>query len=312
MENILLTPRKKVNKRNSLIELYRFLFSLNVVKGHGLFITDGPYFSLARTAVEFFFILTGFLFASYLEKNRHLSFKESVVKLLRSKLSPIIIPLIIGIASNLISSIVAYNGEIKTWGYLWYVKDMLLACLFYVILRKLIKADNVFLWVTAGICVAATILKFFGPFYTWGYFRAASTLSLGILVGKLPKLKLKKKWPVWIMLVPVITACLTIVCFGLGDVLWGEVKLVEIILDVLLYPALVYLTFQVDVKNKVMNYLGALSFGFYAFQCPVDLLRTLGIGNPLTWFTIIVIASVAEERIKQLWFNKESSLPKTE
>ena len=72
------------------------------------------------------------------------------------------------------------------------------------------------------------------------------------------------------MLVPVITACLTIVCFGLGDVLWGEVKLVEIILDVLLYPALVYLTFQVDVKNKVMNYLGALSFGFYAFQCPAD------------------------------------------
>lgn len=310
MNNISLNSQNQ-SKRNGLIELYRFLFAVNVVKGHGLFILDSPYFGPARISVEFFFILSGFLFASYLEKNKSLPFKKDLIKLLRSKLGPVMIPLVVGIGFNIISTIVMYNGEIKVWGYLWYVKDMMLACIFYVVLRKCIKSDKVFLLVTAGICLVATILKFFGPFYTWGYFRAASTLSLGILIGRIPKLQLKKKWPIWIMLVPVITACFTVVCFGLGDVLWGEVKVIEIILDVVLYPALVYLTFQLDVKSRWMNYLGALSFGLYAFQCPADFLRNLGIGNRFVWFTFILVASITEERIKKYRFRKHHHSPVT-
>lgn len=50
-----------MKKRNSLIEFYRFIFAINVVKSHGMFPYNGPYIGPGRISVEFFFILTGFL-----------------------------------------------------------------------------------------------------------------------------------------------------------------------------------------------------------------------------------------------------------
>ena len=57
-----------MRKRNSLIELYRFLFALNVLKSHGFFPNTGPYFEPGRISVEFFFVLTGFLLIRLINK----------------------------------------------------------------------------------------------------------------------------------------------------------------------------------------------------------------------------------------------------
>ena len=58
-------PRKE---RNGLIDLYRFLLSLVVAKSHSLFAVGGPYFGPGRVCVEFFFVLSGYLFFSFLDK----------------------------------------------------------------------------------------------------------------------------------------------------------------------------------------------------------------------------------------------------
>lgn len=299
-QNQLLKPAERSGGRNGLIELYRFLLALNVVKSHGLFILNGPYFGPGRVSVEFFFVLSGFLFASYLEKSKDLPLKKSLPKVLYDKLKPLFFPLAIGLISNLIYSIIEGDGDINIWGYLWYVRVMIVTYVIFVALRRLIKNDKAFLLTVIGICVVATLLKFFGPFYSWGDFRAASTISLGILLARLPKLKLKRKWPIWLALIPVQAACFAIVCFGLGDLELGGVPVVEIILDVLLYPALVYLTFQINLKSRILNYLGALSFGLYAFQCPADLMRLLNIGNVYIWFGFILAATVIEDGIKRI------------
>ncbi len=298
--SLLTDTQSKVKSRNGLIELYRFLFALNVVKSHGLFIINSPYFGPGRVSVEFFFVLSGFLFASYLEKHKDLPLKNAIPKMLYDKLRPLLVPLIIGLGSNLAYNLIAKDGTINIWGYLWYVHAMIVAYIAYVILRRLIKNDKAFLLTTLGICVIATVLKFSGLFYTWGYFRAASTLSLGILLAKLPRLQIKRKWPIWLALIPVQAACFAVVCFGLGNVEWGGVRVIEIILDVLLYPALVYLTFQLDIKNNLMNYLGAISFGLYAFQCPADLMRLIGVGDIYLWFGFIVAAAIIEDAAKRI------------
>ena len=72
------------------------------------------------------------------------------------------------------------------------------------------------------------------------------------------------------------------------------------ILDLLLYPALVYLTFHLEVKSKWMSYLGALSFGMYAFQCPADTIRLLGVSDVYLLFGIIVILTLTEDSVKRI------------
>ena len=67
----------------------------------------------------------------------------------------------------------------------------------------------------------------------------------------------------------------------------------EEILNLLVFPALFYLTFQLSSHNKVFKYLGAISFGLYAYQHVPRLMRILKIGNVWIYFIIVVAMAVA-------------------
>ncbi len=297
-----------MKKRNSLIELYRFFFALNVVKNHGFFPEGFNYFSPGRVSVEFFFVLSGYLFLRTLDKLSELPLRESVPKLIVGKLKPLFFPLIIGVLSNIIYNIVAKVYFDSIWGYLWYIEAMMLVFIAYLVFRKVIKNEKVFTYVTLAIFIAATLMRFSGIFYSWGYVRALATISLGMLLAKLPKIETKRKWIIWALLVPVQIACFLIVCLHLGNIKWfGGFMGVEFILDNLLYPALIYLTFNVSVTSRALNYLGALSFGLYAFQCPADLFRLLGLGNRYILLLIIVALTVVEDTVKRIYKLKKNS-----
>lgn len=298
-----------MKKRNSLIELYRFFFALNVVKNHGFFPEGFNYFSPGRVSVEFFFVLSGYLFLRTLDKLSELPLRESVPKLIVGKLKPLFFPLIIGILSNIIYNIVTKDYFDGIWGYLWYIEAMMLTFVAYLILRKIIKSEKTFLYVVLGIFILATLMRFSGIFYEWGYVRAFATISLGMLLAKAPKIEIKKRWLIWVLLIPVQIACLSVVCFHLGNVEWfGGFMGVEFILDNLLYPALIYLTFNVNVRSRALNYLGSLSFGLYAFQCPADLLRLVGLGNRYILLFIIVALTITEDVIKRIYKSRKISV----
>ena len=290
-----------MKKRNALIEFYRFFFALNVVKNHGFFPEGLDYFSPGRVSVEFFFVLSGFLFVKTLDKLRDMPLQKSLPALLVSKLKPLAVALVIGLISNVIYNFISgkyFSAGI--WGYLWYVHAMLVTFIVYLVIRKCIKQDKAFYCTVFGIFVLATLMRFSGIFYSWGFVRAAATISLGMLLSRLPKLKIKKRM-IWLMLAPVQAACFAVVCFHLGNVsIWGGFMGVEFLLDNLLYPALIYLTFQIECHLSIFNYLGALSFGLYAFQCPADLVRLLGMESKYILLLMIVFASVAEDAAKRI------------
>ena len=290
-----------MKKRNSLIELYRFFFALNVVKSHGFFPEGFHYFSPGRVSVEFFFVLSGYLFWRTLEKLRDLPLRESLVRLLVGKLRPLLFPLVLGLLSNLIYNIVDGDYFSGVWGYLWYVHAMLIMMIVYVVLRRLIKSDKAFFYTVLGICVAATLMRFSGVFYSWGYVRAAATLSLGMLLTKIPNISDRLHWISYVAVPCLAATCLAIVCFHLGNIeWWGGFMGVELILDTVLYPMLIYFTFQLDVSCPLLDYLGALSFGLYAFQCPADLLRVLGVENRYILLAFIVLATITEDAAKRI------------
>ena len=177
-----------MKKRNSLIELYRFIFALNVVKNHGFFPEGFHLFSPGRVSVEFFFILSGFLFVSSLEKYDGLPLKQSLPKLLKDKLKPLFIPLIIGVVSNIVYNIVAKEYFDGIWGYLWYVEVMIVVFVAFLMLKTLVKNEKTFFKITLAIFIITTLMRFSGVFYTWGYVRASASISLGMLLTKIPKI----------------------------------------------------------------------------------------------------------------------------
>ena len=292
--------RHRMKKRNSLIELYRFFFAVNVVKGHGFFPWAIPYFGPARVSVEFFFVLSGFLFVRSLERLRDMPLKQGLPRLIVEKMKPLFFPVVVGLICNLIYNI--KSGEVSgLWGYLWYVHAMLLTFLAYLVLRRLVRSDRAFYTAVAVILLLATLMRFSGIFYSWGYVRAASTISLGMLLSRIPPIPERYRRLIPLALVPVLLATVAAVCFSLGNLeVLGGFRWAELILDLVLYPALIYLTFGLRISSRPLNYLGALSFGLYAFQCPADLLRLLGVENNYILLSLIVALAVLEDAAKRI------------
>lgn len=284
------------NKRNSLIEFYRFFFAMNVVIGHGLFPVDIPFFGPDRISVEFFFVLSGFLFYHSLERYKGMPVSDALITMSISKIKPLLVPTVIGLISNVILNYCTNYTPFKIFRYLWYIPAMMATFLLYTILRVLIKKEKTFWRIVIVICIFATLLRFSGPdvLFFFDYARSASAISLGILFAKIPKIKCRRRELIWILLIPIALATFIIVFWGLAENDRGF----EALLDLILYPALIYFTFNVDFSFSPFNYLGGLSFGIYAFQCPARLVYTLGIGNRWTAFLIIIVMAVGEDLIK--------------
>ena len=295
--------KANLNKRNSLIEFYRFFFAMNVLICHGFFPEELGHFGPDRISVEFFFILSGFLFSHLLEKIGQMKLTEAIVFTLKSKLVPLLGPMLIGMACNAVLNILTdHKPKIEVFRYLWYIPAMLITLLVYAILKVLIKNNKVFFAVVAGLFVVATCLRFSGniQLFYFDYIRSTSAVSLGLLVAIIPKLPLRQKNILWFVLAPLILVVFGIVFYRLAkdNVLW------EALLDLVLYPLLIYITFHIEFHFVPFNLLGALSFGIYAFQCPARLLACIGTPSPWIPFTLIFVLTIVEYLIKVYFCKK--------
>ncbi len=291
--------KSNVKKRNSLIELLRFLFAMNVVIGHGFFPVQLDIFGLDRISVEFFFILSGYLFTRSLPKLAEMKTVEAIKTTLISKLKPLLIPMVIGMVSNLFFNILTdHSRKYDVFRFLWYIPAMLAIMVVYAILITLLKKENVFWWVVAGLCFIATVLRFSGneDLFYFDYIRSTAAVSMGMLMGKLPKPQYKHKITGWLLLAPVVVATFSIVYYRLART---DLRY-EAILDMVLYPLLVYLSFGVDFHFAPFNYLGAISFGIYAFQCTARLVECLGVTDEWAIFGVIVIPAVIYDLVRRI------------
>ena len=215
-----------------------------------------------------------------------------------SKMKPLLIPTIIGLISNAIYNYLTNYNPLKVFRYLWYIPAMMAAFLLYTILRVLIKNDKLFYSLLAAIFVIGACLRFFGneALFFFDYLRSALAVALGILLGKLPKIVLKRKWVWWLILIPIVSIVFVIVFRRLAQYEKGY----EALLDLVLYPILIYVSFRIEFNFPIFNYLGGLSFGLYAYQCPGRMLWGFGISD--RWFVFFVIIGLAliDDTIKRI------------
>lgn len=269
---------------------------MNVVKNHGYFPYQGRYFSPGRISVEFFFVLSGWFLVKGVEKYMSMSYWKGLYHMIKNKIVSLGVPLLVGLVFGLVyKCMVGMNAwwDFSIWGYLWYVHDMLIVFIFYYTIKRYVKSNKWFLIITGIVFVATSVIHAFPMFYSWGYFRAFSAMSLGILISYIPPIKIKRKW---ILIIPLVCVWVLILRMFLFDFTFIE----DEILNLVLYPALIYLTFQFNVHSVVFNYLGSLSFGLYAYQSITRVMEISGYNNTWVFFAIILTLSVLTDMVKRI------------
>ena len=279
-----------MKKRNGLLELYRFIFAINVLKSHSMFPYTGKYFGYGHLSVEFFYILTGYFLLRSIDKYLNEPFLKGLFKLLKSKIIPILIPLLVGILFNIGIEINDDTSSINIWRYLWYVRDMLKVIAIYYAIKYFVKNKQSVFLLILSIALSTTIMYIFDNYSSWGLNRALSGISIGMLMSMVPKLKFKKNWYVLFLLVPVQAYIGYILLFG-------DTLFIRILMSFVFYPLLIYFTLHLNVSSKILTYLGSLSFGLYAYQSIPYLMRELGYTNIWVMFLIVVGCTLTESII---------------
>lgn len=287
---------KKKNNRNSLLELYRFLFAMWVVWYHGFFVFKNEFFNHGYIAVEFFFILSGFYILKTIDKHNGDTFFTGLWKMLWGRIKSLSLPFIIGIV--FVFWFMFLEGEITLLGYLWYIPFMLLAFIVMYTLKRLLKNNTVFVLTLLFIVVVSYLLLYIPILEGWGLFRGLGGVSLGVLISLIPKVNLKTKLVNFNWVITIALACLILYLAYLPK----ENLVSEYFLVLLLLPMLIYFTSTLNVSSKFLNFLGSLSFGLYAYQC---VLRVVEFCFPLQqyWLFLMLVGLVLIDRLIIFLFN---------
>jgi peptidoglycan/LPS O-acetylase OafA/YrhL len=284
------TDRKTTKQRNAVIELLRFIFALWVVKHHSYFPIDtGEFFLDGFLSVEFFFILSGYLFIPIVLKyNRNESLIKTLPRYLLHRLKGFGLPFLIGVVFSTYYMILS-NGD--DWlGFQWFIVALLLTLgIFFVVFRFIKKPYQ---WaVAAVICAAVYFAVRFGIGGERGegaayFFRALYCVPFGICLFYLPKMKDKlKKFvvPSFILVFAAVVALMAV----------PKTLGLQYVLIALFFP-LIYFGFQIEIKNpyitQIFIYLGSLSFGLYMFQNVVRIPEFYGRDIPTLYEFLVILA----------------------
>jgi peptidoglycan/LPS O-acetylase OafA/YrhL len=278
---------QKTNGKNGIIELFRFLFAIWVVYFHGWLGVDGELFADGYISVEFFFILSGFyLFKSFARVDDK-PFFAGWWQFFKKRVCAIGLPLAISFAF-LIWYKLAFSFKIANlFVYMWFVPYMFVAFFVAYALRRLIKNDVALICIFC-VFVATFYYVYWGLGITWGIIRSIPGVSLGILISYIKPVVIK----VGKINLNAVALALTSVGVFVCAMLPKPDLTLELILCLALFPILVYLLNTVHVKCKPFEFLGALSFSFYAYQMiPLVLYRYFVI-EKFYYFIIICALSL--------------------
>lgn len=289
-------------KRNSLIELYRFLFAMWVVYYHGyFFLPKTAFFSNGRIAVDFFFILSGLFLMGGIKKSAQMPFFQGLINVGWKKVKPLGITLIISLVfAQIYFWINLSRGESGgIFGYMWYVEWLTLVPMIYYVLYRCIRNKKGFYIVVAVLAIVAYVLQNM-VFQGWGLMRAFVGMGIGILLSLVPKnnWKIKNFNINWIISFVLAVATIVFACYCV------YVPARDHIFILILFPSLLYFAMCINARIPAFDYLGGLSFSLYAYQTICRVLEQVGVMNEnehrVYFFLIIVGMSVIDDLIKRI------------
>ena len=187
------TSLQKPKLRNSLIELYRFIFALWVMYYHGyFFLPKHQLFRGGYLGVDFFFILTGLFLFNSITRSAERGYGKGLLELSWRKLKPLGVTLIISLVfAQIYFWIYIRYGWSDPFGFMWYIKWLVIIPAIYYTLYYFIKSKKYFL-ITVAIISVISYLLLHTIGNGWGALRGLSGIGIGILISQIPKIDFKK------------------------------------------------------------------------------------------------------------------------
>ncbi|MFA5481038.1 MAG: acyltransferase family protein [Bacilli bacterium] len=307
-----LIKSQKDQKRNSLIEVLRFLMAISVLVFHGFM----PFANLALewrlldmgqtcVSVDFFLLLSGYLFFTSLKETENLTLGKGLLKLLGKRIKRLGLPFLVALGFATYN--VIYFEHIGWYfGYLWFIPVIIGAEVILYLLVRLIKNKWVFIAILL-VCGIAGYAYFysFPPSYhlypqggyniyfdgLWSPFgyplRGIAGVFLGCLLNFVPKInnQIIRKASALFAFAAVIFVSFTIF-FPFKEQLL-----------LVLFAFSIYALFQIEFSFPIFNFLGAISFGLYIFQTLGSTLRSAeGVGPVVTLIVIIAMSIVSQPK----------------
>lgn len=292
------------SKRNSLIEVLRFVFALFIVFYHNLFIVELNVFCNANYFVDFFFLVTGMYLIRGFEKYKDQSFVGGSYRFFLDKIIKFGIPLLISYVALIFSNLISTPNEIKS-RYLWFIHIMLILFIVYFLFYKIFKNNKkAFCGVVIAMFLISaffryavlidfgndTINNLFLTTYYYDELRGVQCMSLGILLSEVPSFLNKDGKKTKSLSIIILTISIVLISFLLVISSFGfkEKVSIEIVNDLILFPALIYFSRYVVIENKTMDILGESSIYIYIYQTVCLLERSLNVTNQVVLFLTLV------------------------
>ncbi len=264
------------NKRNGLIELFRFLCALWVAYFHGFSPIHSDKFNGIIAPVDFFFIVVGFFFLQSIEKYREKPFLEGARFIIWGKTKRFIVPLIIAALSILICNITVeldFGGFNWPLSFLWFfAAQFVYSTLFYLLYKKIksILAFNIVCGVI--ICFSLSLFKL-GIAQFDIPARGPAMIAIGILISQIPKISVKLKDEIKARKLSLLINAVGFTVFSLASIYLAYLPEYATwrlhLLCCVAFPALVYFASALPVHSKFLNLLGEFSIFIYLAQCPI-------------------------------------------
>lgn len=301
-------------KRNGIIEISRFIFAFFIVFYHNLFIVEIPIFSRANYFVDFFFLLIGFYLLKSFDKYDNENIAKGTLEMLFDRLKKIGIPLAIAYACNLVRCLLLEPIEIRAH-YLWFIHIMFIMLIIYYIFYRLIKKNKkIFLLTMVIVFLISFIMRMFPLFYEFDELRGVSLISLGALLAELPKIKFKeeKNNKIVPIVLVIISFILIIVGLYFSSLSLNIKKIVEVISDLILFPAFIYFALMINFKSSTTDLLGISSDFIYIYQPVLVMFICIGYENRYILFGVLLLLTLAtvtilSQRNKEKEITKENS-----
>lgn len=291
-----------LTQKNSLIELYRFLFALWVVYYHGYFFVQTGHFNHGYLSVEFFFLLNGFFVERTMRVYRERPLFQGLFSFTWKRLKTLDFTFVVGVIVFVAYRIVFPDSpEEPLFGFLWYIPQMLISFAVVYLITKFIKSQKInavvlFLVFALSYSLNWTVLD------NWGLLRGIGCVSFGAFLAKIPKINLKYKKVNFGAIIAVVIFVATVVC----AYLYKTSLIVDYVAICVLFPALIYFSNCVEFSFKPFNHLGAISFGIYIYQIVIRFIHKLKwITNP-NYLCLILFALVLIDYTIKLFVNKKA------
>jgi len=264
------------NNKNGLVELLRFLCSVWVAYFHGFFPVLSDKFNGVNTAVDFFFMISGYFFLKSVETYKERPLGEGVLFIFWGRTKRFIVPLIIAALSILYCNIVfefEFNGFNWPFSFLWFfAAQFVFLSLFFLLIRK-IKRTSIFN-IACVIIICVSIFTF--RVLSVEFYRVAkgpAMVAIGMLLSQVPKIEIRlkdsfKSERFTIAVNSVGFAVAFFVFVYLAYLPKYEIWKLHF-MDCLVGPAVLYFATALPVRSKFLNFLGEFSVFIYLAQCPI-------------------------------------------